>query len=323
MNSASDDSAIPDEDIDLLQIAKDILKRKTLVASSLAVAIVIAIGYLHVATYTYTVTLSVSPVLSSSDAASSKLSGLSGLASLAGVSVPTDPGMQAFVLYQEGVYSRDVADRLAKNPQIMHTVFSDAWSAERDDWIKPTGIVSTVVGFVKFLVGIPQQRWQPPDGAQLQEYIAANVSVENNSRNPTVTISYRNENPQFGAMFLTELDRSVDGKLRDIALARSNQYIDYLSKQLRTVTNEDIRQSLLATLTDQQKIRMMASVTAPYAAQPFGKPSASRVPTRPNPFLVFAIAMFAGGSLGILGALWFPPLNFSAVRLRKTYGSKE
>jgi hypothetical protein len=299
-------------DIDLAELARTLWQRRKLLFSSIGGGVLLALVYLHVADYTYTATLMVSPVLSSSsDNLSSKLGGLSNLASFAGISVGSDMGTQAFMLYQEGLYSRDVANELAKDPDIMHTVFSKQWDADSKHWIGPSGARWALLVAAKSILGIPLKDWQPPNGALLQDYIVNNVTVDADPQKPIVTITYRDKDPAFAVKFLRGLDRAVDDKLRRNALTRANQYVDYLSDQLNKVTNADVRESLMATLTDQQKIKMMASVTAPYAAQPFGLPSASRKPTSPKPFLVLAAAIFAGGLLGVLCAVWLPPIRWT------------
>jgi hypothetical protein len=274
------------------------------------------------ATYTYTATLMVSPVMQSSQSGglAGKLGGLSSLASMAGVSIGNDPATQAFMLYQKGLYSRDVADLLAKDPQIMHAVFHKQWDAAGKQWIAPNPAVRAIVVFVQSLLGIPNHDWQPPDGALLEEYITDHVFIETEPDKPVVTITYGDADPQFAVKFLHALDRAVDNKLRDLALVRANQYTGYLSDQLTKVANTDVREALMATLTDQENTKMMASVTAPYSAQPFGPPSASRKPTFPKPFLVLGAALIIGGFAGGLAAIWLPPLRWSKTRFRKWFG---
>jgi len=316
MNDSADKSTLLGYDVDLGKLFQILLERKRLILASILGAVLLAIVYLHIATYSYTATLMVSPVISSSDSMSSKLGGLSSLASLAGTKLPTDSGTQTFMLYQQGLYSRDVADEMARNPQIMHIVFRNQWDADRKQWIGPSRVVSFLVGLVKDVIGIPIRPWQPPSGALLQEYIVKNVTVDSDADKPIVTITYRDQDPQFAVAFLRELDRAVDHKLRGIAIVRANQYVGYLTSQLEKVTQADIRLALMSTLADQEKTQMMASATAPYAAQPFDLPSASRKPTNPKPFLVLAGALFAGGLLGVLSALCLPPLSWAPKRLK-------
>jgi uncharacterized protein involved in exopolysaccharide biosynthesis len=323
MNDSANKRTMLGYDVDLVQLVHAIWTRRKLVFGFVAGALFIALVYLHIATYLYTATLMVSPVLSSSsDNLSGKLGGLSGLASLAGINVGQDQGTQAFMLYQQGLYSRDVADELAKDPDILHVVYRNQWDAGTQQWVKPSGPIWLLARLVKGAIGIPLRSWQPPDGALLQEYIADNVTLDSDPQKPVVTITYRDKDPAFAVKFLRELDRAVDNKLRQNALVRANQYVNYLAGQLATTTNADIRESLISTLTDQEKTKMMASATAPYAAQPFGLPSASRKPTDPKPFLVLAAAIFVGGLMGIFAAVWMPPLRWGRPAFLKRLGSR-
>ncbi len=321
METFEDKRTLLGYDINVDELVQTLRARRRLLFAVVLGTILLVIVYLHIAVYTYTATLMVSPVLSSSsDSSSSELGSLKGLASLAGINVGGNMGTQAFMLYQEGLYSRDVADELAKNPDIMHTVYRGQWDAANKQWVEPPGAVRALAAVVKGILGIPDHPWQPPDGALLQDYIADNVSVDADPQKPVVTISYSSQDPQFAVKFLRELDRAVDNKLRTNALVRANQYSSYLSDQLNKVTNTTVREALMTTLTDQEKIKMMASVTAPYAAQPFGLPSASRRPTNPKPILALAVGVFVGGLLGIAAALWLPPLDRPSRRFKALLG---
>jgi hypothetical protein len=323
MNDSAGRHTMLGYDVDVAQLWHRIMARRTLVFGVLGVVVALALLYLHIATYTYTATLMVSPVLtSSSSSVSNKLGGLGGLASLAGININADQQTQAFALYQEGLYSRDVADELARNPEVLHTVYSQAWDGETKQWIRPSGPVPFIAGLVKAFLGIPTHAWQPPDGALLQEFIQNNVSLDTNPQKAVVTVTYKDKDPAFAVKFLRELDRAVDNKLRQNALTRANQYVDYLTTQLSTISNNDIRESLITTLTDQEKNKMMASATAPYAAQPFGEPSASRRPTSPKTFLLLALAIVFGAAAGVAAALWMPPLRWKALRTLRRHAGR-
>jgi uncharacterized protein involved in exopolysaccharide biosynthesis len=322
MSSSQHKRTLLGYDIDLGAFFAVVKARRRLFFSVVAASVLAALLYLHLATYKYTATLMVSPVPQSSQGGglAGKLGGLSNLASLAGINIGADAASQAFMLYQKGLYSRDVADLLARDPQIMHAVFHKQWDADTKQWIPPDPIRRAIIVFAQDVIGIPHRDWQPPDGALLQEYITDNVSVDAEPDKPVVTITYSDQDPEFAVKFLHALDRGVDNKLRDLALVRSNQYIGYLSDQLTKVTNSDVRDALMSTLTDQENTVMMASVTAPYSAQPFGPPSASRKQMIPKPFLVLGAALIIGGFFASLAVIWLPPLRWSKTRFAKWFG---
>jgi hypothetical protein len=309
MSESATSSAPRGYDINFKTLIRVISARRKLVFSCMGATLLLAIVYLHVALHTYTATFMVSPIPSSSDGLSSKLQGMGALASLAGARLNLDSGSQSFLLYQQAIYSRDVANVLSRNPVVMHRLFAGQWDAETQQWKRPNGPLRSVSGAIKSVIGIPVRPWLPPDGAALQEYIQHNVGVVADPEKPVVVITYDNVDPAFAVFLLTELDRAVDAKLRKIALLRATEYVDYLSTQLMQVTNSDVRQALINTLTEQERIKMMVNATAPYAAQPFGPPSASRAPTKPKPSLVLFIAILVGGLLGALCALTLPDLG--------------
>src|SRR6185312_4149192 len=179
MSSSQQKRTLLGYNIDLGAFFSVVKARRRLVFSIVTATILLAILYLNTATYKYTATLMVSPVQSSQGSGlSGKLGGLGNLASLAGINIGGDAATQAFMLYQKGLYSRDVADLLAKDPQLMHAVFHKRWDAAAKQWIPPNPTVRAIAQFVQTILGMPLHDWQPPDGSLLQEYINDNVNVE-------------------------------------------------------------------------------------------------------------------------------------------------
>ena len=66
------------------------------------------------------------------------------------------------------------------------------------------------------------------------------------------------------------------------AYQRSKIYIEFLNQKLSTTFQKDKRDSLIATLSEQQKELMMTTSDLPYAAEPlFQNSDSSRFPTKP------------------------------------------
>jgi uncharacterized protein involved in exopolysaccharide biosynthesis len=86
-------------------------------------------------------------------------------------------------------------------------------------------------------------------------------------------------------------------------LRRADNSIAYLSEKLKTVSVAEQRVALTATLSDQEKMRMMASSDAPYAADPIGPPTASFKPTSPLPTVVIVGSFVIGTLIGIVAAM--------------------
>ena len=277
-------------------------RRWWLVLGITVLAALIAVVYLRGADYVYTATLRVSPAPSAQPPRPG-LGSLSSLASLAGVGSDTAEAATPYRLYLEGVYAPEVADRLARNPDIMHTIFAREWDPVRRAWHAP---VSAAAGLRKSLFGLlgaPVAEWRPPDGERLQHAIAGSVVVAQSVKSPLATIAFDSADPAFAVKFLTLLDRADDDYLRGKTLTRSRQNVAYLSQELGMATLAEHRAVLAAQLSDQERQLMMASNPAPYAADPFGRVTVSPQPTRPKPVAVLSGFILAGLVLGVAAAL--------------------
>src|SRR5690606_16351275 len=95
-------------------------------------------------------------------------------------------------------------------------------------------------------------------------------------------------------------------------LKRSSGNIAYLTEQLSKATVAEYREAIAQALSEQEKIRMASSSTAPFAAEPFGSAAASPRPTSPQPLLVLIVSIVGGGILGSLLVLGRGFLRYQA-----------
>lgn len=299
-------SLAPDE-IDLWTVLKGVWKGRRVIALFAGIGLLAAILFLHTSSFKYTAELRVGPVQASSDGMSSKLGGLSELAPLVGVNIGGGATTQ-FQLYLEGVKSRDVADSLVKTPKIARTVFGNEWDASTQTWKKPTSTLAPASDVLHHLLGIPITAWHAPDAGRMQQFLESNIVIEQDPKKSLVTIKFSYTDPAFATRFLGILNRAVDEKLRRRALARSSQYIDYLSGNLDTVTNAEHRTAIAQALGEQERIKMMASSNISYAAEAFEPPAASVKPTMPNSPRVLLAGLFLGIVIGAVTVLF--RLNF-------------
>jgi Chain length determinant protein len=290
-----------DQGIDLQYLMASIARRWVVVAISVLISLSISVLYLNFAKYKYTSTLVVAPAQSSSG--KGLAGGLGGLASLAGVGMPVDSATGSFQLYVEGLHSRTVAEILAKNPTLMQGAFPDDWDAKTQSWREPANFVGTIVSGVKRLLGMPVFVWTPPDAARLNDLIDEEVVVDEKPKKAIVTISMANQDPAFANAFLAALSTASDDIIRARAVARTRDYIAYLTMRLETVTLAEHRSKLADSLSEQERTLMLASSGLPFAAESFGNPAATRRPTTPRPGLVLAGGMTVGLLLGIAIAL--------------------
>ena len=118
------------------------------------------------------------------------------------------------------------------------------------------------------------------------------------------TVSLKSVNPDFGIKLLKKVHKIADDELKNRSLKRTSDYISFLNDQLLKTTKQDQRLSLISTLAEQQRSRMIASSDLSYAAELFGNLYQSNSPTEPrirNKILIyFSIGFFLGLFISIL-----------------------
>jgi len=278
--------------------------RLWLVALVTVVALLVAITWLRTTDYRYAAELHVAPAPTSAREASS-LGALTSLATLTGATLEAIP-VTPFRLYAEGIYTREVAIRLAGDAALMHKVFAREWDARSRQWHDPGGFGNDLARGLYRLLGVPVPDWTPPDAARLQAWINANVALEQTAKTPIATIRLADTDRAFAIAFLTRLHVTVDAWLRERTLARTADNIAYLNQRLPTVTLADHRQALFATLSDQQQRQMMARNPAAYAAEPFGIATAGVTPASPRQLPTLVVAVGVGLFFGVILALALP-----------------
>ncbi|TRW14877.1 Wzz/FepE/Etk N-terminal domain-containing protein [Glacieibacterium frigidum] len=294
-----DSSADGDQGANWLGAVWDKVRRRWwLVLAFTLVGFIAAIVYLRTAQYTYTVELRVSPAESLSGRGQSG-GGLSSLAQLAGLGADSAPP-SAFRLYLEGLKSREVAERLARDPVLMRTLFASEWNTARRSWERPPGGAKDAVWS---LLGLPLPAWQRPDAARLQLFVASEVAVLQSTKSPLVVLALDTPDPKFGMRFLSRLDAVTDAHLREKQQERSRSNIAYLSDKLRGVTFAEQRAALFAALNDEERAAMLANSRAPFAAEAFGVPTASLNPTKPRQLPLLVGGPLIGLVLGVVLAV--------------------
>lgn len=297
------------QDFDFADIARSLWRGKFVVLACLVLSVFLTAQFLRNTVYRYTAELKVTPPSTTSTSLSGALSQLGQVAALAGIGgIANNDNTSAFQLYLEGLLLRETAETLSANPEIMKAVFKGEWNETEGRWQEPPATMFTPTYLeLRRWFGVPIYAWQPPDAARLHDYIKRSIRTIQGVRSPVATITFKHDDPKFAVTFLTALNETVDAALRKKMLERTSQYIAYLSQALRTVTVAEHRLALVQALSEQEKFRMMASSSAPYAADVFGGPMVSSRPTDPRPFYVLLI-MIAGGLVmgGLLARAIYP-----------------
>ena len=304
MPQGSEEKIINKKAIDLREMALIMLKGWRIVAGTIGVFLLLALIHLHTAPSVFEVKMQVTPVQGSNDQASSRVNSLSSLAQLAGLNLSPSANQSAsqFRTYVDSMHSRDLADDLAKNQDLMKSIFHREWDEESQTWREPEpSLMELAKGAIMQLLGARPLPWQPPDGARLQQFLsdAGGLQIILDIKRPDlVTIEYDSSDPQFAIKLLNAVNQAANDHLRKKALLRATQYIDYLSRELNTVTVAEHREAIMQALSEQEKFKMSASSTAPYAAEMFDSPWASLTRLSPRPSQAYPMAILEGFLFG-------------------------
>ena len=279
-------------------------RERLAVIATTVIAAALMVLYLNVAKYSYTATLKVTAAQSTSaDGLLSRLGNLGGLAGLTAGRLGGAGGSAPFLNYSENLQSRTAAERLARDRDLLRAMFPAEWDAARNRWQEPRGGYGGLVNAVKRALGLPIYAWRPPDAARVQDFLERNVGVGQDQRKPIVTVTYSAVDPVHAVRLLERLHAVVDDDIRRRALVRAESNIEFLTQQLRVVTLADHRVALAEALSEQEKTRMLARSSAPFAAEPLSAASASLRPTSPRPLLFLVGSIIAGLGLGVLAAI--------------------
>jgi uncharacterized protein involved in exopolysaccharide biosynthesis len=278
--------------------------RRALIAGAVA-GLLIATIYAHVAPRIYDVGLTVTPTAQN---ATSSLKSLGNLGSALGIANPLASRNDPFDYYLAGLTSRVATERLVQDQPLMHALFPAEWSQDTQSWHPPHSPVRVVVRGIAGLLGFPLRPWTPPDAARLQDFVKKNVTVDTDKKTRITRISIHAKNPATAARLLNGLHKAIDGYLRDRTMVRATNYIDYINRELNKVTIAEYRQALIDTASEQEKLRMAASSTLPFAAEPFGNSEVSSKPVAPNVPVLWLAGAFLGAAIGGLWARFGAPL---------------
>ena len=288
---------IENDEIDLLSFFKDIYKDKFLILFIVFIFTSLGILNLKQSTFTYEVELQVIPIQSSKNQESSKISSL---ASLAGISLQRSNERNIFDIYLHSLFSKSIASQLQKDSDLLKIIFKNEWSDANIQWI--TQKLSTsrkIKNWVKKLIGLPVYEPVKPGSVRLQSFIENNIRIKKVNN---VTILYLDTLDQIIAKkLLYALHQTTDNYLKKRAYDRANEYIGFINKKLSTTFQKDKRDSLIATLSEQQKELMMATSSLPYAAEPLFKNSESSIfPTKPIASIRLAGYIISGLIFGLV-----------------------
>jgi len=245
-----------------------------------------------------------------------------GLAALVNLALPSGDSGSDFNLYLDLLKSRNVADQLAKDPELMHTLYAYNWDSATQTWQEhpDTGRYHVAMKSVRDYLGYPSVPWHAPDGETLLGFISYNLNIEQDPRRPYLAkVIFNYGDREFAKKFLMQLHQSADEMLRQRTIKRTNDYISYLSSTLAKTTVAEHRLALAQSLSEQEKAAMAAKSGAPYATEVLEAPWAGSDPSYPQGLQTLArwtaIGILGGTVLSLM--LWRMQVSWDARRARR------
>ena len=294
-----------------------IFRRWFLVVLCALVGVAYGVSVVRSTPYLYTVQMTVTPAQRNTN---NNTGG--GLAALVSLALPSGENGSDFSLYLDLLKSRNIADELAKDQQLMRALFGGNWDEASQRWREPPPDTSRWAVAEKRLLddlGYPPLQWHAPDGESLLGFLQS-VNIEQDPRKPYMAKLVMNwGDKEFAMQFLRKLHMTADSMLRERAIKRTTDYIAYLSSTLAKVTVAEHRIALVQALSEQEKTAMVAKSGAPFAAEVLEEPWAGSYPSVPQVFQTLMRWAFIGTLVGCLLALllWMATTSWKARSIRR------
>lgn len=302
MSSTTERFIDDDDTVDLgVLIARLWAGRWWIVASVvLFTAIALAIAFTSTRIYRASVVL-VPANAEGADGMEGALGQLGGLASLAGLKLGSS-GLQieeALAVLR----SREFTEEFIRDKNLMPVLYDEAWDAKENRWLPDA---------------------KPPTPAQAYKYFHKGIrTIMQDKKTSLVTMHIDWKNAAQAAEWANELVARLNGEMRGRAISQANASLGYLEKELQVTSAVGTRDAINRLIETQIKQRMLATVTQEYTFRIVDKalPPDADDPFRPNKLLLVAGGIGLGGILGICGVLFAGVVasgRYSSVRRAET-----
>lgn len=187
---------------------------------------------------------------------------------------------------------------LLTSPQTAEVLFQDKWIRQTLLHIDPDrgqqgpGLVGMVRGFIRSgmfrLWGVSNAAGGPTPYA-LGKIIKRDVAITSETRSNMLVLRFADKDPAFARYFLGKLVTVSDTLLRKQTLAQTQQYINFLNRNIGGVTNRENSEALIRVLTKYQETLILTSVNVSYAAEIVGGILVPMTPDEPKPAMVLVL----------------------------------
>jgi len=270
--------SVPEDEIDLLEYWRIIWKRKWMIIGCSFLAAVLAAWVSLQKPNMYKAEVLLSPVSDGSSGGGMSLGGLGGLASLAGISVSGGGSSETNLAVLK---TRDFIWKFIQEEKLMPILFADAWDEDKKTW-KETD---------------PEK--QPSLWAAYRMCLGM-MTISTDTKTGLITLGVEWKDADLAAKWANDLDQRLNYYLRQKALRESAANLEYLHRELNRSQVEDMRKTLFALISQEQKKAMFANTRVQYAFSVVDKAVAPDKKSKPKRALIVVLSAFVVGFLAVI-----------------------
>jgi hypothetical protein len=289
-------NSMPDhteDEIDLLELAKNLWLGRRVIAMAVLAMAVAASAYLNLVDRKYSVTMVLKSVQEQGQ--TSGMAGLGGIASLAGIELPSGSNMD-FTSFPLLLQSRDVAEVMVHNEDLMRRVYVEEWDPVARTWRQPdrSAVGFALSYFISFITGNAVQDYLPPDAVRLSEFVFEEISASIDSQSNLLNVEVEAKDPELMREFLEGLVFATDQLLRQRFITEGTTALEFYKEQLFRAQSGEHREALAQLIVQEEQKLMLATRSNSYVAEVLLGPDISMNPTSPKSMMVLALSMILG-----------------------------
>lgn len=240
-------SRIDEDEIDLRDIWRVLVKYKRMILSSIFIAALIATGISMTLPNIYRAEMLLAPVKDDNakgGGMSAALGGLGGFASLAGISLGGGGNTEENLAVLK---SREFLWKFVQENKLMPILFDEKWDDAQKKWkeIDP--------------------KKQPGQLDAVRLINGGVLEVNSDKKTNLITISIDWKDPVLAAAWVDQLVTQLNQYLRAEAISRSENNLKYLNEELARTQIEEMRKALFDLIGQEQKKAMVAHAQREFA----------------------------------------------------------
>jgi uncharacterized protein involved in exopolysaccharide biosynthesis len=291
---------VQEDEIDLRELLQKIWKGRWIIIFTALFCGVLGGIYAFTATPVYRATTLLMPAGKQEQKGGlSALAGqFGGLASLAGVNLGGGDGSvdKALVMLK----SRTFITQFIHEEHLLPILFSKSWNVKTQSWKELKS------SWFERLTGNRYEnlsKTQKPTMQQAYGSFSKLMTVNNDEKKGTVSLSIDWNDPVLAAQWANKLEKKLDDFIRSKDVTEAEKSIKYLTKQLNKIDAVELQKSIYALIESQSKTVMLANVRDGYVFDVVDKAGVPEHKIKPKKGLIIVLSVILGGFLGIIFCL--------------------